>query len=126
MGSPLKIAKLWMDAMNAHDLDTMSALYAEDISALEIADPTEHDRVGLITSYVDLLSAYPDCKAEILNTFEDSEQALIEIRWIGTNTGSFRGDEPTNKVSDLRIAYIFRVRNDRIVQMTEYYDSAQV
>ena len=126
MTSPLKIAEQWMAAMNAHDLEGMNALYGDGIKALEIADPVIHDKAGLIASYVDLLTAYPDCKAEIVNAFEDDEQALMEIRWTGTNTGPFRGEAPTQAVSDLRIAYIFRVRDGRIVEMTEYYDSAQV
>ena len=126
MRTPLKTAKLWMDAMNAHDLYTMSSLYTDDIVGLEVADPPEHDKEGLVASYKELFSAYPDCRAETLNAFEGADQAVVEIRWVGTNTGSFRGEVPTQTVSDVRIAYFFRVNGDKISRITEYYDTAQV
>ena len=50
----------------------------------------------------------------------------MEIRWIGTNTGSFRGTPPSDKVCDVRIAYIFKVKEGKISGITEYYDGATV
>ena len=126
MRTPLETAKLWMDATNGHDLPAMESLYAENVVGLEVADPPAHDKEGLIASYKDLFSAYPDCRGETLNEFEGADQAVIEIRWTGTNTGPFRGAPPTQAVSDVRIAYIFRVSGDKIVGITEYYDTAQV
>jgi len=126
MRTPLETATLWMNAMNAHDLSAMASLYAENVVGLEVADPPEHNKEGLIASYKDLFSAYPDCRAETLNAFEGADQAVIEIRWTGTNTGPFRGAPPTQAVSDVRIAYIFRVAGDKIAGITEYYDTAQV
>ncbi len=126
MRTPLETATLWMDAMNAHDLYAMASLYAPDVVGLEVADPPEHDKEGLTAAYDELFSAYPDCRAETLNAFGGADQAVIEIRWIGTHTGPFRGEAPTQAVSDVRIAYIFRVDGDKIVRITEYYDTAQV
>lgn len=126
MASPLDVARQWIEAMNAHDTPAMEALYAKSVRGLEIADPPEHDWDGLVDSYKELFSAFPDCKGEILNAFEGTEQALVELRWTGTNTGPFRGEAPTNEPSDLRIAYIFRVEKGKITRITEYYDSAQI
>jgi len=126
MAEPIDIAKAWLEAMNAHDLEKMSSLYAEDVIGDEVADPPVRDRKGLEESYRELFHGFPDCKAELLNIFSGGDQVLAEIRWTGTNTREFRGQPPTNKFTDLRIAYIFKIEGDKIKKITEYYDSASV
>ncbi len=112
--------------MNAHDLARMNALYTADVVGDEVADPPVRDRIGLEESYRELLYSFPDCKAELLNIFSGGDQVLAEIRWTGTNTREFRGQPATNKLTDLRIAYIFKIEGDKIKKVTEYYDSASV
>jgi predicted ester cyclase len=56
----------------------------------------------------------------------DGDQVLIEVRWIGTNSGPYRGTPATDKVVDVPIAYIFKFRGDQICAITEYYDGATV
>lgn len=123
----LEISRQWIKTMDEHDAGKMFALCTEDLLGEEIAEP--HPYVGrnaVADSYVDLFQGFPDCKSEILNEFTGGDQALIEVRWTGTNTGSFRGTPPTDKLVDCRIAYIFRFRGDQICQITEYYDGATV
>jgi len=43
---------------------------------------------------------------------------------VATNSGVFRGAEPTGKRVDLRIAYFFKLKDGRIDKITEYYDLA--
>ncbi|KON28990.1 hypothetical protein AC482_07460 [miscellaneous Crenarchaeota group-15 archaeon DG-45] len=123
---PIDIVRAWLEAMNAHDLPGMSALYAEDVVGDEVPDPPARDRRGLEESYRELFHGYPDCVAELLNIFSEGDQVLAEVCWVGTNTGEFRGKPPTNKPADLRIAYIFEVEEGRIKRITEYYDGASV
>lgn len=126
MTEPVDIAREWLDAMNAHDLARMNALYAPDVVGDEVADPPVRDRGGLEESYRELFHSYPDCKTEVLNIFFGDNQVLAEIRWMGTNTRAFRGQPPTNKLADLRIAYIFKIEKGKIKKIAEYYDSASV
>ncbi len=122
----IDIATAWLKAMNNHNLEEMSSLYSQDIIGEEIADPPARDFAGLVEGYRELFVSFPDCKAKILNIFSDGHQVLAEIRWTGTNTNKFRGQLPTNKFTDLRIAYIFSITNGKIDKLTEYYDAASI
>ncbi len=125
--SSLDTAKAWLRSMDEHDVDKMFDLCCEDMIGLEVAEP--HPNIGrqaVKDSYVDLFGAFPDCRSEILNEFASGDKAVVEIRWIGTNTGSFRGTPPSGKVCDVRIAYIFGLRDGKIANITEYYDGATV
>lgn len=126
IAEPIDIVREWLDAMNAHDLPRMNALYSEDAVGEEVADPPVRDREALEESYRELFYSYPDCKAKLLNIFSGGDQVLAEIRWTGTNKREFRGRPPTNELVGLRIAYIFEVEAGKIKKITEYYDSASV
>jgi predicted ester cyclase len=62
--------------------------------------------------------------AEILETYIDGDAVICQVRWYATNSGTFRGAEPTNKKVDLRIAYFFNLKDGKIDGITEYYDLA--
>ncbi len=125
--SNLDTARSWIKAMDEHDVDKMFSLCCPDLIGREIAEP--HPNIGreaVAATYVDLFQGFPDCRSEILNELANDDQVLIEVRWIGTNSGSFRGTPATNKVVDVPIAYIFKFDGDRISRITEYYDGATV
>jgi ketosteroid isomerase-like protein len=90
---------------------------------MEVAEREAHSgRDYLVWAYQDLFVGYPDCSSEILNGFAGEDQALVEVQWRGTNSGEFRGEEPSGGAADIRIAYIFRFRDGLISGITEYYD----
>lgn len=126
MAKAIDVARAWLSAMDGHDLEKMASLYAPNAIGDEVADPPARDRVGLEKGYRELFESFPDCRAEVLNLFGSEDQVAAEIRWTGTNTRPFRGQAATNKRSDLRIAYLFRVEKGKIARITEYYDSASV
>jgi steroid delta-isomerase-like uncharacterized protein len=127
MSDPTKIARKWLQAMNEHDVGKMSSLCWEDAVGEEIAEPhIAENREQIAESYRELFVAFPDCSAEILNSFSGKGQILIEVRWKGTNKNSFRGTPATGKVVDIKIAYIFKIVEGKIKKITEYYDGATV
>jgi len=126
MASESEVARAWLEAMNQHDLKRMASVYAPNVVGDEVADPPARDRAGLEEAYRELFESFPDCRAEVLNLFAGGGQVAAEIRWTGTNLRPFRGQPTTNKRSDLRIAYLFRVVSGKIERITEYYDSASV
>jgi steroid delta-isomerase-like uncharacterized protein len=116
MSEPIEIAKKWLNAMNEHDVDQMSA-----------ADPPPAEgRDQIANSYRGLFAGFPDSRAEILNIFSGQGQVLAEVRWSGTNKADFRGTPATGKFVDVRIAYIFKIEGGNIRRITEYYDGAAV
>ncbi len=123
----LDIAKQWIRGMDEHDVDGMFKLCTEDLYGDEVAEA--HPCVGrqaVADSYADLFTGFPDCKSDIVNEFAGRDQVLIEVRWMGTHTGQFRGTPATDKVVDCRIAYIFKFLGEKICRITEYYDGASV
>ncbi len=126
MSSELDVARAWLLAMDRRDLKGMASLYASNAVGDEVADPPARDRKGLEESYRELFESFPDCRAEVLSLFAGAGQVAAEIRWTGTNLRPFRGQAATNKRSDLRIAYLFKIVSGKIERITEYYDSASV
>lgn len=123
----LKTAEDWIYGMNDHDVGKMFAACKQDMIGREIADPKPNvGRDAVAATYVDLFQGFPDSHCEILNEFASDGQALIEVRWVGTNTGPYRGTPATNKVVDIPIAYIFKFSGEQIERITEYYDGATV
>jgi steroid delta-isomerase-like uncharacterized protein len=121
----LMIARAWMRGMEARDASRMGSYAAEDVSVLEVAEGEAHQgRDYLVWAYEDLFTGYPDCTCEIINEFAGDGQVLMEVQWRGTETGPFRGQQPTGGTVDIRIAYIFKVAGGRITSVTEYYDAA--
>ncbi len=123
----LDTARLWIRGMDEHDVDKMFKLCTIDLYGDEVAE--SHPWVGrqaVADSYSDLFTGFPDCRSEIINELSAGDQVLIEVRWMGTNTGPFRGTPATNKAVDCRIAYIFKFLGDKICRITEYYDGATV
>ena len=127
MVTPVDIARAWLNAVNDHDLNRIGTLCSEDAISDEVADPPLREgRDQIVESYRELFEGFPDSEIEILNIFGDQNQALSEVLWSGTNKGRFRGDPPTNKYVEIRIAYVFKVEGGKIKKITEYYDGASV
>jgi steroid delta-isomerase-like uncharacterized protein len=127
MSQATEIAQKWFDAMNKHDVAEMASLCWEDAVGDEVAEPSsQQGRERIAESYRELFTGFPDCRSEVSNAFAAQDQALVEVRWFGTNKGEFRGLPGTGKFVDIRIAYIFKVQGGKIRKITEYYDGAAV
>jgi steroid delta-isomerase-like uncharacterized protein len=76
----------------------------------------------------ELLTAVPDWKMEIENTFDDGDrQAVVQWRGSGTFTGgTFLGIEPNGRRVDINGVDVFRFDDDgRVATNTVYYDGAE-
>ena len=123
----LGLVRRWFAAMNALDAKGMGALCTAEVDVLEVAEREDHrGRDYLVWAYEDLFTGYPDAAAQMLNEFAGDDQVLVEVRWTGTNMGEFRGDPATGGANDVRIAYIFTVKDGAITRITEYYDMRTV
>jgi len=114
-------------AMNEHDVEKMARYCTEDIVADEVAELEPFIGVEAFKkSYADVFQGYPDCHAEVLETFVDDNTIICQVRWDATNSGTFRGIEPTGGKVDIRIAYFFTMEKGKIIRITEYYDLASL
>jgi steroid delta-isomerase-like uncharacterized protein len=127
MKAEIDLIKKWLDAMNEHNVNKMSALSSKDAIGDEVADPPPaQGRDQIAKSYQELFKGFSDSKAEILNIFSGRGQVLAEVRWSGTNRAEFRGTPATGRFVDIRIAYVFKIEKGKISRVTEYYDGATV
>ncbi len=121
----IRVIEGFFVAMNDHDVDRMAEVCTQGIVADEVAEHEPFTGVSAFKkSYSDVFGGYPDCSAEVEETFVDGDAVICQVRWKATNTGNFRGVEPTAKPVDLRIAYFFRLKGGKIDRITEYYDLA--
>ena len=121
----LEVRDGFFAAMNEHDVGKMAHYCTDDIVADEVAEPEPFFGVEAFKqSYSDVFEGYPDCHAEVLETLLDDNTIICQVRWDATNSGIFRGVEPTGKKVDLRIAYFLSTKEGKIARITEYYDLA--
>ena len=121
----LEVRDGFFAAMNEHNVEKMAHYCTDDIVADEVAEPEPFLGVEAFKqSYSDVFEGYPDCHAEVLETFVDVDTIMCQVRWDATNSGIFRGAEPTGKKVDLRIAYFLSTKEGKITRITEYYDLA--
>ena len=125
MGDFLKTIDQFFAAMNRYDVEGMAGYCTADVVSEEVAEPEPFIGIEAFkNSYTELFGGYPDCRVEILAKYDAGDDVIYEVRWTATNTGVFRGGEPTGKPVDLRIAYFFKFKEGLISRITEYYDLA--
>jgi steroid delta-isomerase-like uncharacterized protein len=123
----IKIIDDFIRAMNQHDVEKMGQFCTGSIVADEVAEPEPFIGIEAFKqAYMDVFQGYPDCVAEIFETFVDGVTVICQVRWKGTNSGIFRGAKPTGKKVDIRIAYFFTLKDKKIDRITEYYDLASI
>jgi steroid delta-isomerase-like uncharacterized protein len=69
-------------------------------------------------------AAFPDAKGQIENRIAAGNQAVGEVLWTGTNTGSLNGMPPTNKQVRVRAVVIVSEEGGKIVRLRHYIDVA--
>ena len=121
----IKVIEDFFRGMNEHDVERMAQYCTESIIADEVAESEPFIGVdNFKKAYSEVFQGYPDCVADVEEWFVDGNAVICQVRWRATNSGVFRGAEPTGKRVDLRIAYFFKLKDGRIDRITEYYDVA--
>jgi len=120
-----EIINNFFEAMNQYDVEKMGQFCTEDIVSDEVAEPEPFSGVDAFKqAYSDLFQGYPNCTVKVEECSVDGSAVICQVRWRATNSGPFRGAEPTGKDVDLRIAYFFKLKDGKISRITEYYDVA--
>jgi predicted ester cyclase len=114
----------YVNALNNHDFDRMEAFYSLSIRF------QLYDRVQNFDELIDGLNgidgAFPDWRWEVLEVLFDGDLITARYADTGTHIGLFQGIEPTGrKVQALEFA-VYRVIDDRIVEMWSSLDIRDV
>lgn len=117
----------WMAAWNAHDVDAFVELLADDFVWTDVMMPEPMRTKDQARQYVaGWFTAFPDEKAVQTNRIATDDAVAAELEWHGTNSGPMvvGGKEvpPTGKSVNGRGAYLARVRNGKLAEISTYPD----
>jgi ketosteroid isomerase-like protein len=96
-------------AMNAHDLDAMASLIAEDYRSEQPLHPGREfvGRAQMRANWAAMLAGIPDFRAELVRSTQDGGTTWSEWRWTGRRTDG--------RPMDVRGVTLFEVSDGRIV-----------
>jgi hypothetical protein len=135
MSDPGDVAGRVIDAVNAHDIDTLRSLYAPDARTRRPGWPEESRPETLLASYEMDFACVPDIQLSPISTLTDGAQVVTEMRITGTNTGpTVLGDfgkallgadieevPPTGRPIDLPAVFVHEVRDGVVVAERQYW-----
>jgi len=95
----LAAAKRRIEALNAHDLEALSSLYADDVLAIVTSNATDvRGKEGTLGGLPQSWQVYPDVHVEVDEMWASGPYVFVRGRYIGTNRGGFgQGIDATNR-----------------------------
>ena len=128
MASATEIAKRYFAALDAHNLDEATALWAPDaldrlVGGQELVGPA-----GVRSYFAALFAAFPDFSLEVLECTTARQRTAVRWRARGTfaGPGLFEGFEPTGARLELEGCDVLTVSNDLIQHNDAYVDSGAI
>ena len=79
----------WADAWNSHDIDTVAALFSDDIIIHQPSNPKPLDMAGVRGFFSMIFEAYPDFHVEVTDAVVDGLKGVSVERVTGTWSGPF-------------------------------------
>lgn len=131
MGELTELVRRLNAAVNAHDLNPIGDMYAEDGEFVWPGLPPMTGRQAVVAFYATLLGAFPDIEVKILRIVERENAVGVEYKATGTHTGPLPGPvgelPPTGRRLTMRAASIGSVDDDgRIKIQHEYFDQVEL
>lgn len=112
------------DAVNAHDIDAVGALLAEDDVAHCIPEELGQTREAYLTFMQMAFEAFPDLRYEALEVVAEGDLVATRYRNTGTHEGEFLGIPASGRPLDIEGSDVCRFDADgRIVAHWAYADN---
>jgi steroid delta-isomerase-like uncharacterized protein len=120
------IARSFMTAFSEHDIDGLTALFAEDDCLYEeVATGRQYTTKAAIAQYLDAtIAGIPDTRLEVTSIVANSDMAAVEWIWHGTNTVGWEnmGIPATGKTLELRGISVMEIVDGKIRRNSDYWD----
>ena len=118
-------------AVNAHDLNPIGDMYAEDAELVWPGLGAISGRPAVVAFYARILGAFPDVHVTIRRIVEEGDAVAVTYTSVGTNAGPLplpSGDLPaTNKSVTIEAASVGTPDSSgRIKTQTEYFDQVEI
>ena len=128
MASAAEIAKSYFTALNAHDLDQATALWAPEAVDRLVGGPELIGPAGVREYFSGLFAAFPDFSLEVLECTTARQRTAVRWRARGTfaGPGEFEGFAPTGARIELEGCDVLTVSDDLIRHNDAYLDSGSI
>lgn len=113
-----------VDALNAHDIDRMSATWADDMVE-RFPDRTCHGKAEVHRYFTDLIAAVEGLHMEIVALIGDETDVFFHWRMTGRHVGAYGGVAGTGREIAIDGMDHFTVRDGRIVSNFVVADQLQ-
>lgn len=126
-----KVAQAFYKSFNAHDLDAMVEMRAEDYEgeAPGGAGPMNREQVRAYEQ--NFLTAFPDLHFDVTITVAQEDNVVVDWIASGTHTGplgtpSGSAIEPTEKKATVPGSATYEIKNGKITRSMAYFDMASL
>ena len=126
MPTNIELAQQVLDAINAHDLDALRSLWADDVVE-RFPDKTCHGKQELAGYFDGLFAAIPDFHMELVSAVEEGETVFARWKLTGTHTGGqFNGIDTTGRAIELDGIDQFTFRDGKMASNFVVFDQMAV
>ena len=112
----------YADVVNAHNLDSVDRLVAEDF----VHNGEPRGRAGQRAAMAELLEAIPDLRTETILILAEGDLVSAQQRWTGTHLGAVAGIEATGRPIELTSTAILRIHDGLISEAWDEIDLAHL
>ena len=119
-----QIARRFLAAFAAADTATLEQIVAPDLVDHNPLPGQKPGREGLIEAVTQYRTAFPDMKLTIESLMAEDELVAVAGKVVGTNQGSIMGMPATGKKVAFAYMDMYRIVNDRVVDVWHVEDIA--
>lgn len=109
-------------AANAHDVEALTLLHAEDGVVESPMAGTHQGREAIGEVYRAFSTAFPDAAFTTDDVIVDGDRAVLLSTVSGTDTGGFMGLPPTRKQFKMQAVLLYAFKDDHIAHERRIYD----
>ena len=109
---PASTLRQLYDAINAHDLDAVAAVMADDFVDHEEIPGLEPTKEGALEFFRQTIAAFPDVRFEAEDVLVDGDKVVARARFTGTHEGDFMGVPASGRRVDIALIDIIRFGDD--------------
>jgi hypothetical protein len=104
------------DAVNAHDLEALAGLMADDFVEHEDLPGFPKTRDGVIGFFRENFAAFPDFRLDPEDVLVDGDKAVARAVATGTQQGEFMGMPPSGRSMSVHVIDIIRFSDDGLAR----------
>ncbi len=117
MSEPLELAEEFFDALwNRGDVNFAQELCADNFTDFTLPDTEEGDIVAFQDFVLTLRAAFPDLRAEVLDSYQDADYIILRGFFRGTLRAEYQGFAPAQKPLEWESIDILHVENEKLVE----------